>query len=65
MTAVERTAFQMGVSGSLSVPQSRKYRRNRAVTGFLYCSHTSLTCILILTFERRNGKVRDGLLHAP
>lgn len=40
MTATENTAFQTGISGSLSVSQSRKYRRNRITKGFSRRSHT-------------------------
>lgn len=40
MTAAENTAFQTGVSGSLSVSQSRKCRRNRITKGFSRHSHT-------------------------
>ena len=39
MTATENTAFQTGISGSLSVSQSRKYRRNRITKGFIRHSH--------------------------
>lgn len=40
MTATENTAFQTCISGSLSVSQSCKYRRNRTVTCVLRHSHT-------------------------
>lgn len=40
MTATENTAFQTGISGSLSVSQNRKYRRNRTTKGFSRHSHT-------------------------
>lgn len=38
--SAENTAFQTCISGSLFVPQSLKYRRNRITKGLLRHSHT-------------------------
>ena len=40
MTAAINTAFQTGISGSLSATQGRKYCRNRVTKGFIRHSHT-------------------------